>query len=71
MAMPLGLLSENKSLPEVESQVSNMSHINIGNQGLQKRILRKGNSWKTPSLGDQIQGSFNIVTTHCVILYMI
>ncbi|KAL8095194.1 hypothetical protein AgCh_036591 [Apium graveolens] len=60
MAMPLGLLSENKSLPELESQLSNMSHINIGNQGLQKRILQKGNSWKTPSLGDQIQVHYSV-----------
>ncbi|KAK1365961.1 peptidyl-prolyl cis-trans isomerase FKBP65 [Heracleum sosnowskyi] len=60
MAMPLGLLSENKSLPQVESRVSNMTHINIGNQGLQKKILRKGNSWKTPSLGDQIQVHYSV-----------
>ncbi|KAL1813451.1 hypothetical protein ACET3Z_023516 [Daucus carota] len=54
MAMPLGLLSENNSLPDVES------HVTIGNQGLQKRILQKGTSWKTPSLGDQIQVHYSV-----------
>lgn len=65
MAMPLPLLSDNNSLPLLESQVSNMTHVNVGNQGLQKKILRKGNSWKSPSLGDQIQGSCNVVTASC------
>lgn len=58
--MPLGLFSENKSFPEVESQVSNMTHVNIGNQGLQKKIVQNGNSWKTPSLGDQLQVHYSV-----------
>lgn len=37
-----------------------MTHINIGNHGLQKKILRKGNSWKTPSLGDEIQVHYSV-----------
>lgn len=29
----------------------------IGKQGLRKQILRKGTSWQTPLLGDEVQGT--------------
>ena len=29
----------------------------IGNEGLTKRVLRKGLAWQTPGPGDEIEGS--------------
>lgn len=45
--------SEAKDLPEKE----------IGNHGLKKKILRKGNSWQTPFPGDEVHGM-------CVYIYV-
>lgn len=53
----MAMVSEIKSYLKPESQFSELPEIKIGAQGLRKRILHKGISWKTPSPGDEVQGS--------------
>lgn len=50
-------ISENLSfLKKLETQFSNSPYTPIGTQGLKKRVIQKGISWKTPFLGDEVQG---------------
>lgn len=42
------------------AQFSELPEIKIGAQGLRKRILHKGISWKTPSPGDQVQVHYSV-----------
>lgn len=43
---------------ELKIEESEFPESHIGNEGLIKRILRKGLNWQTPSLGDQVEGSY-------------
>lgn len=47
------------SNPQTDEQPLNLSkHVKeIGNHGLTKRILRRGSSWQTPFLGDEVEGN--------------
>lgn len=44
----------------------------IGKEGLRKKILQKGNSWKTPLPGDEIQGMifFNLSIVFLFTIYI-
>lgn len=42
-----------------ETKIQDSQEIVIGKEGLRKKILQKGNSWKTPSHGDEIQGTLS------------
>lgn len=45
---------------EREGNNNNISELipekEVGKLGLRKRILRKGNSWQSPSQGDEVEG---------------
>lgn len=43
-----------------ESEIKELPERVIGKEGLRKKILQKGNSWKTPSPGDEIQVHYSV-----------
>lgn len=48
---------QNQSLEnEVKTEDSEFPIKEIGNEGLTKRILRKGVTWQTPFSGDEVEG---------------
>ncbi|XP_057549752.1 70 kDa peptidyl-prolyl isomerase-like [Amaranthus tricolor] len=49
------------SNPQTDEQPLNLSkHVKeIGNHGLTKRILRRGSSWQTPFLGDEVEVNYS------------
>nr|GMD41860.1 70 kDa peptidyl-prolyl isomerase-like isoform X1 [Ipomoea batatas] len=48
------LIHFNPSKEMSESEAENLPEKEIGNQGLKKKILRKGSSWQTPLPGDEV-----------------
>ncbi|CAN4109016.1 unnamed protein product [Withania somnifera] len=46
--------TEKSNKVNYESETQELPECVIGKEGLRKKILRKGNSWKTPSPGDEI-----------------
>ncbi|KAL2320604.1 hypothetical protein Fmac_029573 [Flemingia macrophylla] len=57
MSMALSRLSHSLE-NELGTQDSEFHLKKIGNEGLTKRILRKGNTWQTPFPGDEVQVHF-------------
>lgn len=49
--------SEKSNKVNFETGVQELPERVIGKEGLRKKILQKGNSWKTPFPGDEIQGT--------------
>ncbi|XP_069145780.1 peptidyl-prolyl cis-trans isomerase FKBP15-1 isoform X2 [Solanum lycopersicum] len=43
-----------------ETKIQDSQEIVIGKEGLRKKILQKGNSWKTPFHGDEIQVHYRV-----------
>uniref|UniRef100_M1AAQ8 peptidylprolyl isomerase n=1 Tax=Solanum tuberosum TaxID=4113 RepID=M1AAQ8_SOLTU len=43
-----------------ETKIQELQEIVIGKEGLRKKILQKGNSWKTPFHGDEIQVHYRV-----------
>lgn len=53
----MALSQQNHSLEnELKTEDSEFLLKEIGNEGLTKRILRKGITWQTPFSGDEVEG---------------
>lgn len=52
-------MAASEKLKDMENQTVNSGfrEIEIGKQGLRKWVLQKGNSWKTPVPGDEVEGN--------------
>lgn len=44
----------------MEAEISCLPEVKIGNHGLRKRVLQKGNSWKTPFPGDEVEVHYTL-----------
>ncbi|KAK2980950.1 hypothetical protein RJ640_025099 [Escallonia rubra] len=53
-------VSTNKPYHHRQAAFSNLPEIDIGNQGLRKRILQKGTSWQTPFPGDEVEVHYSV-----------
>ncbi|KAL3533452.1 hypothetical protein ACH5RR_006973 [Cinchona calisaya] len=49
---------------KIKAEISGPPEMSIGNQGLRKRILQKGNSWKTPIPGDEVEVHYTVRLKH-------
>lgn len=45
-------------ISNLKIEESEFGEIEIGNEGLTKRVLTKGLSWQIPSHGDQVEGTY-------------
>jgi len=50
--MPMAVSHQN----QLKTEDPQFSFKEIGNEGLTKRILRKGVTWQTPFSGDEVEG---------------
>ncbi|XP_027173495.1 70 kDa peptidyl-prolyl isomerase-like isoform X1 [Coffea eugenioides] len=44
----------------MEAEICCLPEVKIGNHGLRKRVLHKGNSWKTPFPGDEVEVRYTL-----------
>ncbi|CDP06237.1 unnamed protein product [Coffea canephora] len=44
----------------MEAEIWCLPEVKIGNHGLRKRVLHKGNSWKTPFPGDEVEVRYTL-----------
>lgn len=56
MSMALSQLSQSLENELKGAEDSEFPLKEIGNEGLTKRILRKGVTWQTPFSGDEVEG---------------
>ncbi|GMP97920.1 hypothetical protein CsSME_00046001 [Camellia sinensis var. sinensis] len=47
-------------LESAETEFSGLMETQIGTQGLKKQILKRGTSWKTPCVGDEVQVHYSV-----------
>jgi FK506-binding protein 4/5 len=42
----------------------------IGKQGLKKKLLKEGEGWDTPDVGDEVYGTVSLYLSRCVSLFI-